>query len=420
MSRWRSTSIRSSCSRSPRRRAAPITPPPTRNRWRAACTRSSTRWRRARSTRQAAPPATTSGTRASSFPPRSSGCSVSSCARRGCRGRRDQHPDHHPRAAPAPRRAALALARAAGTLARRDGRPARAPAAEARGAAGAAGPLSASAGPCRHDAGHAARRALRRGGLLPFPRRRPPAATTSMRARDVKPPRLDRAKLEVGALLDRLKGDRVGLVVFAGEAFVQCPLTSDYSAARLFLRAVDPGAMPQQGTAIASALLEAKRVLEGGGRGSAAKAVLVITDGEDQQGDALKAAEALGEAGIRIYAVPVGTEEGEPIPLTDKSGNVTGYKKDREGRTVLTRTDVAGLRELSSRGNGLVLRGSGFDLGVLQLLPELDKLQKGDLESRLSVQYDDKYMWFAWPAFLLLCAASALGEGPLWRRRAAQ
>ena len=245
-------------------------------------------------------------------------------------------------------------------------------------------------------------------------------ASNSMLARDVKPSRLDRAKLEVGALLDRLKGDRVGLVVFAGEAFVQCPLTSDYSAARLFLRAVDPGAMPQQGTAIASALLEAKRVLEGGGRGSAAKAVLVITDGEDQQGDALKAAEALGEAGIRIYAVPVGTEEGEPIPLTDKSGNVTGYKKDREGRTVLTRTDVAGLRELSSRGNGLVLRGSGFDLGVLQLLPELDKLQKGDLESRLSVQYDDKYMWFAWPAFLLLCAASALGEGPLWRRRAAQ
>jgi Ca-activated chloride channel family protein len=244
-------------------------------------------------------------------------------------------------------------------------------------------------------------------------------ASNSMLARDVKPSRLDRAKLEVGALLDRLKGDRVGLVVFAGDAFVQCPLTSDYSAARLFLRAVDPGAMPQQGTAIANALLEAKRVLDGGGRGSAAKAVLVITDGEDQQGDALKAAEALGEAGIRIYAVPVGTEEGEPIPLTDKFGNVTGYKKDREGRTVLTRTDVAGLRELSSRGNGLVLRGSGSDLGVLQLLVELDKLQKGDLESRLSVQYDDKYMWLAWPAFILLCAAAALGEGPLRRRRAA-
>jgi len=244
-------------------------------------------------------------------------------------------------------------------------------------------------------------------------------ASNSMLARDVKPSRLDRAKLEVTALLDRLKGDRVGLVVFAGDAFVQCPLTTDYAAARLFLRAVDPASMPQQGTAIANALLESKRVLDGGGRGSAAKSVLLITDGEDQQGDALKAASELGDAGIRIYAVPVGSESGEPIPIVDKYGNVTGYKKDKEGRTVLTRTDVAGLRDLASRGNGLVLRGSGSDLGVLQLLPELDKLQKGELESRLSVQYDDKYMWFAWPAFALLCIAAALGEGPLWRRRTA-
>jgi len=244
-------------------------------------------------------------------------------------------------------------------------------------------------------------------------------ASNSMNARDVKPSRLDRAKLEVTALLDRLKGDRVGLVVFAGDAFVQCPLTTDYAAARLFLRAVDPASMPQQGTAIANALLESKRVLDGGGRGQAAKAVLLITDGEDQQGDALKYASELGEAGIRIYAVPVGNESGEPIPLTDKYGNVTGYKKDKEGHTVLTHTDVVGLRDLASRGNGLVLRGSGSDLGVLQLLPELDKLQKGDLESRLSVQYDDKYMWFAWPSFALLCIAAALGEGPLLRRRTA-
>ncbi len=244
-------------------------------------------------------------------------------------------------------------------------------------------------------------------------------ASNSMLARDVKPSRLDRAKLEVTALLDRLKGDRVGLVVFAGDAFVQCPLTTDYAAARLFLRAVDSASMPQQGTAIANALLEARRVLDGGGRGNAAKAVLLITDGEDQQGDALKAASDLGEAGIRVYAVPVGSESGEPIPMVDRAGTVTGYKKDKEGRTVLTRTDVAGLRDLASRANGLVFRGTGSDLGVLQLLPELDKLQKGDIESRLSVQYDDKYTWFAWPAFALLCLAAALGEGPLFKRRAA-
>jgi Ca-activated chloride channel homolog len=238
-------------------------------------------------------------------------------------------------------------------------------------------------------------------------------ASTSMLARDVKPSRLDRAKLEVTALLDRLRGDRVGLVVFAGEAFVQCPLTTDYSAAKLFLRAVDPGSMPQQGTAIAGALREARRVLDGGARGGAGKAVLLITDGEDNQGDALEAAKELGDAGIHVYAVAVGNSEGEPIPLVDAKGNVTGYKKDRDGRTVLTRTDVQGLRELTDRAGGKVLTAGGADLGVAFLVDELEKMQKGELESRLAVQYDDRYPYVAWPAFAILCAAAALGEGRL-------
>ena len=241
-------------------------------------------------------------------------------------------------------------------------------------------------------------------------------ASTSMLARDVKPSRLERAKVEVTALLDRLHGDRVGLVVFAGDAFVQCPLTTDYSAAKLFLRAVDPSAMPQQGTAIAGALREARRVLDGGGRGGAARAVLLITDGEDNEGEALDAARELGDAGVRVYAVAVGNSEGEPIPLIDAKGNVTSYKKDRERRTVLTRTDVAGLGELTSRAGGKVLSASGSDLGVGGVVGELEKLQKGELESRLAVQYDDRYPYVAWPALALLCAAAALGEGPLRRR----
>src|SRR5207253_1784463 len=208
---------------------------------------------------------------------------------------------------------------------------------------------------------------------------------------------VERAKLEVTALLDRLNGDRVGLVVFAGDAFVQCPLTTDYAAARLFLRAVEPVSMATQGTAIADALYQAREVLDGGGRGDAGKAVLLITDGEDQRGDALAAASDLAEAGIRIFAVPIGSTEGEPIPLLDRAGNLTGYKKDKEGRTVLTRTDIKGLGELAARGNGALLAGGGADLGVLKFLPELERIHKGEFESRLSVQYDDKYPWFAWP-----------------------
>lgn len=243
-------------------------------------------------------------------------------------------------------------------------------------------------------------------------------ASASMLARDVKPSRLERAKLEIGALLDRLKGDRVGLVIFAGEAFVQCPLTVDYSAAKLFLRAVDPGLMPQQGTALAAALNESRRVLEGGGRSGAGKIILLLTDGEDHEGSLDKAAAELADAGLHLYAVAVGTEAGEPIPLLDAKGAVTGYKKDKEGHTVLTRTDVPGLQALAEKGGGQLLRGSGGDLGVLKMVGELDKMQRGDLESRLSVQYDDRHAWFAWPAFALLLLAAALGEGALRRRRA--
>jgi Ca-activated chloride channel family protein len=242
-----------------------------------------------------------------------------------------------------------------------------------------------------------------------------------MLARDVRPSRLERAKLEVGALLDQLKGDRVGIVVFAGEAFVQCPLTLDYNAAKLFLRAVDPQTMPQQGTAVAAALAEAKRVLDGGGRPGAAKVVVLISDGEDQEGAATDAAQELEGSGIRLFTVPVGSEAGEPIPLTDARGAVTGYKKDRQGGTVLTRTNVAGMRDLAARGGGEMLRGESGELGLGRLVAELDRMQRGDLESRLTVQYDERYPLFAWPAFALLCLGAALGEGPLSlspRRRA--
>jgi Ca-activated chloride channel family protein len=238
-------------------------------------------------------------------------------------------------------------------------------------------------------------------------------ASTSMLARDVKPSRIERARAEISALLDSLRGDRVGIVAFAGEAFVQCPLTIDYSAAKLFLRAVDPAAMPQQGTAIAAALDESKRLLEGGSRGGAAKAVLLVSDGEDQEGAALDAAKALGDAGIRIYAVAVGTGAGEPIPIADAKGVMTGYKKDSQGRTVLSRADASMLQEIANTASGKLLESKGSDLGILQLVSEVEKLQKGEIESRLSVQYADRAAAVAWPAFFLLCAAAALGEGAL-------
>jgi Ca-activated chloride channel family protein len=240
----------------------------------------------------------------------------------------------------------------------------------------------------------------------------------SMQARDVAPDRLTRATLEVGSLLDQLAGDRVGIVVFAAEAFVQCPLTTDYQAARLFLRSVGPGSVPQQGSDLGHALRAARQVLEQGensqGRG---KVVLVVSDGEDLEGDAGEAARALGDAGIRVHALAVGTEAGEPIPLLDARGQVTGYKKDRAGQPVVSRLDLATLREITSRGGGEIFQLDSPDHGLPAFKAALDGLQKSELTSRLTVQFEDRFALAAFPALLLLLAGLLLGEaGP---RRAA-
>jgi Ca-activated chloride channel family protein len=233
----------------------------------------------------------------------------------------------------------------------------------------------------------------------------------SMQARDVPPDRLTRATLEVGGLLEQLAGDRVGVVVFAAEAFVQCPLTTDYQAARLFLRSVGPGSVPQQGSDLGHALRAARQVLEQGensqGRG---KVVLVVSDGEDLEGDAGEAARALGEAGIRIHALAVGTPAGEPIPLLDGRGQVAGYKKDRSGQPVVTRLDLATLREVTGRGGGEVFELNSADHGLPAFKAALDGLEKSELQSRLTVQFEDRYAMAAFPAFLLLLAGLLLGE----------
>lgn len=235
-------------------------------------------------------------------------------------------------------------------------------------------------------------------------------ASRSMLARDVGPDRLGRARLEVGALLDRLAGDRVGVVVFAGEAFVACPLTGDYAAARLLLRSVGPDAIPQQGTALADALRAAREVLEAADRGARSKVVLVVSDGEDQEGGAEEAAQALADTGIRVYALGVGRREGAPIPLLDASGNVAGYKKDRRGETVVTRLDDDALAAIAAKGNGAVYQATSPDRGIDAFRAELDRMEKTELEGRLTVSWEDRYALAAFPALLALMGAILLRE----------
>lgn len=218
-------------------------------------------------------------------------------------------------------------------------------------------------------------------------------ASKSMLARDIAPSRLERAKLELLTLLDELKGDRVAIVAFAGDAFIQCPLTSDYAAAKLFLRAIDPESMPQGGTNIGSALLLTRQVLDGADRGSKDKVVVLISDGEDMGGELEEGLEAVKEAGARIFAVGIGSEQGEPIPLINKAGEVVGYRKDDSGQTVMTRLDRAGLLRLAEATQGeLFYQPKSVAMG--EVVSRIDQLQKSELESRITVRYREAYQPF--------------------------
>ncbi|MBN2360177.1 MAG: VWA domain-containing protein, partial [Deltaproteobacteria bacterium] len=215
----------------------------------------------------------------------------------------------------------------------------------------------------------------------------------SMLARDVSPDRLRRAKLEIASLVDQFAGNRIGLIAFAGSAFVQCPLTTDVSAVKMFLNALVPEALPQGGTALAKALAVADRLFAA----SSARAVesqrqhgqvlVVITDGEDHEGEVAAIAGRLKKRGVVTYAIGVGSEEGEPIPLTDDSGRVTGYLKDGADRPVLTRLSPATLNALAEAAGGQALIGPRIDESLLTVAAEIDRLEKSEFESRLLVQY---------------------------------
>lgn len=234
-------------------------------------------------------------------------------------------------------------------------------------------------------------------------------ASASMMAKDIKPSRIERAKLELSSLLDRLKGDRVGIVVFAGDAFTQCPLTSDYAAAKMFLRAVDPAAMPVQGTNLDRALEESKTLLVDAELGAKARAIVLLTDGEDTSSENLdRRLGELKDLGIRVLAVGIGSATGEPIPEVDKRGNFVGYKKDRSGATVMSRLDEAGLASIAERTGGRYIHSTAGDVGVQEVHQELDRLDKAELESRLTVKYEERYPFFAFPGLLLILGAAAL------------
>ena len=238
--------------------------------------------------------------------------------------------------------------------------------------------------------------------------------SASMEARDIAPSRLAAARLAVGRLIQRLDGDRIGLVAFAGEAFVQSPLTLDYAAAMLFLNAMEPDLVPAPGTDLGRAIDVA---LDGFGEvGERGRQLVVITDGEDHEGALDAAVERAVELGVRVHAVGMGSAAGVPIPRFDETGAPDGFLRGEDGAVVTTRLDEVTLRRMADRTGGAYYHaaagsGAAFD----RLVAELTGGEGEETESREVTRYEEQYQVFLGLALLLLAAESLTPE----RRRAA-
>ena len=222
----------------------------------------------------------------------------------------------------------------------------------------------------------------------------------SMKAEDIKPSRLDKAKHDISTLIQKLKGDRIGLIVFSGQAYIQFPLTTDYSAANLFLSAVSVKSVPQPGTAIGPAIKLALNSFKKDEETE--KAIVVITDGEDHEGDINSAIEEANNLGVKIYAIGLGSPEGVPIPMYDNNGNQIGYKKDRQGNVVLTRLDESILQDITSKANGKYYKGSNSDDELGMIYYDLAKLEGSEFGATKITEYEDRYYYFLIPALILL------------------
>lgn len=222
--------------------------------------------------------------------------------------------------------------------------------------------------------------------------------SNSMLAEDIKPNRLKQAQWGIEDLVRILNGDRIGLLCFAGGNFLQCPLTIDYAAFMMTLNDVYAGMIPRGGTAITPALNKAIDSFDSSS--NADKAIVLITDGENHEGNPVSLLDKLKEKNIRVYSIGVGTREGELIPSTDDQQQ--GYLKDRQGRVVKTALNEAPLRELALGTGGIYVRSAPGDFGFDRIVRDgLSRLTKDEQESRMVKAYEDRFMWLAGAALLL-------------------
>jgi Ca-activated chloride channel homolog len=231
--------------------------------------------------------------------------------------------------------------------------------------------------------------------------------SSSMLAEDIKPNRLERAKRKISDLLDMMEGDRIGLVAFAGTSFVQCPLTLDYGAARIFLSAIDTQLIPVQGTALGNAIetsVKAFRTQE-----KKSKALILITDGEDQTGKALSAAKAAGDQGVKIYTIGIGGEIGAPLPNPSGAG---GFRKNEQGEVILSKLDETTLQQIALETGGSYVRSVTGDIDLKTIYKDqINKhIEKKELKSERRKIWQERFQWFIFIALLFLVTETCLSE----------
>ena len=230
----------------------------------------------------------------------------------------------------------------------------------------------------------------------------------SMMAEDIKPNRLEKAKHEILNLIDLMQGDRVGLIAFAGVPFVQCPLTLDYGAARMFLNSMDVNIIPEPGTGIAKAIDLAVKTFEE--RERKYKVLILITDGEDHLEDPLEAARRAESQGVIIYTVGVGSVKGVPIPMYNTSGNNIGFKKDRSGQVVTSKLDEVMLEKVALQTNGKYYRASGSEEELKKIYQDISKMEKKELGSIKFSQYEDRFQYLLVISILCLVIEMLVSE----------
>jgi Ca-activated chloride channel family protein len=228
----------------------------------------------------------------------------------------------------------------------------------------------------------------------------------SMLAQDLAPNRIERAKFEIRKFIDLLRGDRIGLIIFAGESFVQCPLTLDYGAAKNMLQSVHVDWVQLQGTALAEVIKQAAKAM--GGTSRKHKVLIILSDGEDHEGSVVEAARAAAREGVVVYTIGIGSESGVPIPVNQGGGNVA-YKKDRAGNLVMTRLNPITLEKIAIEANGKYFH-AGTDLDLTKIYNEISLMEKTDFGMTKAVIHEEQYQIFLLAAVIFILIEFFISE----------